>query len=1231
MSNLYLSPSRIARYYFFECDRYLRYMAVPRERRRDERIPKVAYDYSPVTRAVLEGGSVWEQEVLTRHLDGTVVEPPETDPPLPYHQRTVPYHDTVTALASLQPGDAIYQPTLQVPDSFYRRFGLDPDQVEFRDCYPDLVLCVDGDNGPELAVVDVKASTWMKLSHRIQVGVYTLILAEVLRSEGIDTPVSRRGGVWLYGQDRPEWFDLAYVAPPVETFLTDDLPRILRTDPAAAFWHLGYRCEWCEYFPSCREEAEATGDVSLVPYLSHFAKRHLADLAGVRTVGDLARVLDSDTAEEVVAGCASLEDRIPQLRRAVAALQSGKALPTGATSVAMPVGEQIRVAVTVQSEPLTGEMYAYAVQRVFGTALYGSGSELRVGVAASKNELADLRRRLVTDLMEILEPVDRHNRNTDVWRDQKSVQTYVYDTYERGLLTTVLLQASLDPEVADDALTLLFHFQRPGIVEADDHPDTEVFFAVVALTEVIRSTFALPVPVSYQLAPVSEALAPSDYPWVYRESDLFSFQLSNRMKSNAIFEVWHRGRLDLVDDIETELKHRVRAANSIVNGIRERLDGTGALFAWPPKFAFPAGSRFRHPVLSRLAFIARYEAVVAYLEVRTRRGALLEERLADDTTFRLTYLGDDRYRLDPDQTEADLEVSDWKNWILTGDHEAGRRARLAYDDFRYRRAMYAPGHLDLALAAVVARESTDVIRLDLTYRDSFTPPEPGDVVYLEPRFTDWTTERLLDELAALDADDDPWFVELLADPVRARHDLTDRTLRSQALELASRHGMTASQQEAFAAALDHDLQLVWGPPGTGKTHFLALAVLCLAETHLREGRPFRVLVTAMTNTAIDNLLAKLTELQRDTGLAAGVEVGKLRGDGTGGIRSFDPREAGDAADTYSWLVLGATVWQARKTPPDRLRYDLVVIDEGSQLRVGDAAIAFRRVAPSGRVVVAGDDRQLPPIVQAEFPVPEGELPLHRSILEALRAGDPDGLLTCTLTENFRMNDRLCDYPRRSIYPAAYRPATDEVARRRLRVGPAAEELVGLLVDPDWPVTLCVLEEVRATTRNPVEAALAARVVAEMRDLLPVADDEQFAAESVFVVSPHHAQIRLLRRALDQLRDWDPRPLVDTVDKMQGQERDAVVVSYGVSDVETALMEKQFIFSLNRLNVSITRAKAKTILFLPRPLLEPPIQVLDDDEVAEGVAYMQGLMHWCIDQTDPITTTADGIPMTVYRG
>ena len=113
-------------------------------------------------------------------------------------------------------------------------------------------------------------------------------------------------------------------------------------------------------------------------------------------------------------------------------------------------------------------------------------------------------------------------------------------------------------------------------------------------------------------------------------------------------------------------------------------------------------------------------------------------------------------------------------------------------------------------------------------------------------------------------------------------------------------------------------------------------------------------------------------------------------------------------------------------------------------------------------------------------------------------------------------------------------------------------------------------------------------------------------DGVFVVSPHHVQIGLIRGELARRRAWTAPPFVDTVDKMQGQEAEAVVVSYGVSDTEFALREAEFIYRLNRLNVAVTRGKSKCVVCLPAPLLAGTPEVLDIPEAERGLAYMRRL-------------------------
>jgi hypothetical protein len=160
--------------------------------------------------------------------------------------------------------------------------------------------------------------------------------------------------------------------------------------------------------------------------------------------------------------------------------------------------------------------------------------------------------------------------------------------------------------------------------------------------------------------------------------------------------------------------------------------------------------------------------------------------------------------------------------------------------------------------------------------------------------------------------------------------------------------------------------------------------------------------------------------------------------------------------------------------------------------------------------------------------------------------------------------------------------------------------------------LVSIEGAPAAKENAVEAGLVADLVAALRGRLRddrgkgYGDDAAFFRDGVFVVSPHHVQIRMIRQELARRRAWSAPPFVDTVDKMQGQEAEAVVVSYGVSDTEFALREAAFIYGLNRLNVAVTRAKSKCVVCLPAPLLEGTPEVLDIPEAERGLAYMRRL-------------------------
>ncbi|MER2622706.1 MAG: AAA domain-containing protein, partial [Accumulibacter sp.] len=369
-------------------------------------------------------------------------------------------------------------------------------------------------------------------------------------------------------------------------------------------------------------------------------------------------------------------------------------------------------------------------------------------------------------------------------------------------------------------------------------------------------------------------------------------------------------------------------------------------------------------------------------------------------------------------------------------------------------------------------------------------------------------------------------------------------IRRALQEQARRPGLTKSQDQAFRQVCGHRLTLVWGPPGTGKTHFLAQATLRLIAAQSRAGRSLRVGIAAFTHAAIENLLLKIGEERPAAGLGR-VALYKLKDVRTQrgldfGLEAVEEKAVAGRLDAEPG-VIGGTVYSFRKAREDGglPPLDVLIVDEASQMKFGELALALPSLAPNGRLVLAGDDLQLPPIVQGSYPAREDGKPgLHDSIFAYLRArDDAERPYTWPLLENWRANDTLCRFPAQELYGDGYRPAKDEIRLQRIALAPAPapatadpdDALVEWLLDPAYPLALGVLEGVRAAQENRVEAALVARLAAALRARLhnragatypdTAEGDGAFWREGLFVVSPHHAQIDAIRQALHTRRTW----------------------------------------------------------------------------------------------------------------
>ncbi len=1255
-----INPSGIARYFFHDCERFLRYSSTGAELRNKEHLPQREFDSSPLMQAILGSGYAWEEKVLTTRLVGRVAIAAGAGE---LHQRRFDWDDTIELLRTAKPGAYLYQPTLRAPQAFYTRYGLDPSLVAVSDNHPDLIeVLADGPKRRLLRVLDVKRGETLRLVHRVQILFYALELEDMLREQGVTDAAAdlRQGAVWLGDQPEPTPFDLDDFRPHLETFLRHDLERILRLPVEDVPWHLYFRCEWCEFFEHCHAQMCSQDDVSRLIGITTYGKRHLREAAAVHTVPEFTRFLKSKTADEVLAQCASLAGQRPHFETQIAAHRDGAPRLHGAAAPAMPIGENIRLLLTVQQEPLGQSIYLAGVylqakDEIFTKALSQETQKRLLGprgrpqpvvfVAAQPGDAATVRREWIGLLHNILTEVDQFNYGKSEWSEQLSLQAFVHSEQEKTLLVRFLIEALREPDLAEAAMTLLFHFQAPDLMLADQHPESEVPYPIVVLLYALGRLMALPVDVSYTLP---ESLAALGSKFDYRRNDYYHFPLGHGLRAEAIHAAWHRGKSDLIPEIRKHAQMYLYAVSSLLQAIRDQ--GRDMLFAWPPKFRLAAAEAIADPLLSRLAFFTKYENLLGCLAVRDARsdsravqtllGQALELEAIDDVTMKVV-----------GEPLMEVEESTFPAWLLVEDSEAGRRAQLEYRDYQNRGKPWggAP-HAHCAVVGIQHLEEDDLgfpTQLTFSYGRAFADrlPQNRERYLLYPRFTDYNSDRIVKFLQALDGQEG-LFCSLLRDPAGAAAAcLLPAAVEKQAATEEKKLSLTRSQRDAYRKIRQTRVAPVWGPPGTGKTHFLASIILGLSSAYARAGQPFRVLVTAFTHAAIENVLRKIDELRRTAGLGAqGLVLGKAKHWQSNTLAAAD---VVDDKRLPPWLarheqaVLGATVYSCLKAYDKIEPFDLVVIDEASQVRAPEASIPISLVAEQGRLVLAGDHKQLPPIVTGEYPEPEPDEPLlHRSVFEAVcpREGE-DPSRIAQLVENFRMNDVLTSLAADLLYGPAYRCFNDEIAARRLglQLPRNGDAFVRACLDPAYPIAVVVLDGVRAAQENLIEAQLVSRLVLTLRERLHdadgdlYADDADFFREGVFIVSPHRAQIRTIQRELAAQRAWEHTPFVDTVDKMQGQEADAVIVSYGVADPEFAMQEAEFIYSLNRLNVSMTRAKTKCVIFLPRPLLDATPHILDEPNAARGLAFMRNLVLKVEDSGETLGFELnDGVRATVYR-
>lgn len=377
--------------------------------------------------------------------------------------------------------------------------------------------------------------------------------------------------------------------------------------------------------------------------------------------------------------------------------------------------------------------------------------------------------------------------------------------------------------------------------------------------------------------------------------------------------------------------------------------------------------------------------------------------------------------------------------------------------------------------------------------------------------------------------------------------------------------MNDEQILAVEAMLEYPpVHVLQGPPGTGKTMVLASTALATARMN-RE-----VVIIANTHQAVNNALQKIRSLDDKVVL---IKVGaKLKSEGLDKtILNFE--KFGDYYE-YSYKnrkkkrtghIIGMTIWGAVTYLGLRhhahFRPYQALVDEASLMPLTLGAI-LGKTAPS--VCLFGDSRQMPPIFKQEL----ASSPFSVSILDYC-AKNIKGVPISVLHTTYRMNEEITSFVSKHYYePYGISLQSSDYSKDRklelrcLERFQTDDSIIHVLVQSD---------DNEYTDYNPVEAS---QVISLVKSMLA----EGLPPNEIAVITPFRKQVRALREAAIEILGDSTCILIDTVERLQGQDVDCILISFAATNKEWIQGMKSFIFNPNRLNVMISRAKRKVLLF-----------------------------------------------------
>lgn len=379
------------------------------------------------------------------------------------------------------------------------------------------------------------------------------------------------------------------------------------------------------------------------------------------------------------------------------------------------------------------------------------------------------------------------------------------------------------------------------------------------------------------------------------------------------------------------------------------------------------------------------------------------------------------------------------------------------------------------------------------------------------------------------------------------------------------HEQRTACEEMFNAP---QLSMLQGPPGTGKTHVLAT----IAAIYAQAGND--VLVLSNTHQAVNNALNAVAKKIPSLDIA---KVGnEFKKEGlSGSVKNYgkfntfiNHKKKGKSGTVLGMSYYASVINLGLRS--QQFNPALIIMDEAGQMPLAFASLLGEFGAPS--VLLIGDDRQMPPIFHEKL---RGHA-LSQSVFTFLCNKYPS--CKSSLVTSYRMNEEITKYVSTRFYEPDVKLKSADCAA--LRILP--DVLTGKSVHADSRIqdilnSRCSIQRLNVSKGadwedfNEEEAHFTAELVSE-------AVSCGLRPEDVAVITPYRRQVRTIRQSLlAKYGGSSPMPLVDTVERLQGQDVEMIIISFCITSDDFFNKQRDFVLNRNRLNVMFSRAKTKVVL------------------------------------------------------